>query len=79
MKSPKPYIVYALALVLFLCIMVLSYRMVGEISKEPDVSKESFRESLWDKWGITIVVIAFIIVAGGMGILVLLGGDWRWE
>lgn len=79
MKSSKPYVIYALAILLFLGIMVLSYRMTGEISKEPTVSKESFRAALWDIWGIAIVVIAFIILAGGIGILVLLGGDWRWE
>lgn len=79
MKSIKPYIIYALAIILFFSFMVLSYSMMSEINKEPTVSKESFRSALWDRWGIAIVVVAFIILAGGMSILVLLGGDWRWE
>ena len=79
MKSPKPYIIYALAVILFVGFMVLSYSMMSEINKEPAVSKGSFRSALWDTWGIAIVIVAFIILAGGISILVLLGGDWRWE
>ena len=79
MKSVKPYIIYVLALILFLCIIVLSYNMIKGDIKKPTVTTESFRESLWDKWGISIVIVAFIIFASGTSILVLLGGDWQWE
>jgi fumarate reductase subunit C len=79
MKSPKPYIIYALALILFLGIMILSYNITTVKIEKPRVDTEPFRESLWDTWGVAVVIVAFIILAGGIGILVLLGGDWRWE
>jgi len=79
MRSPKPYIIYALALILFLGIMTLSYHITTVKIEKPQVDTEPFRESLWNKWGVAVVVISFIILAGGAGILVLLGGDWRWE
>lgn len=79
MSSAKPYIVYALALILFLGIMVLSYNITTVKIEKPPVDTEPFRESLWNTWGVAVVIVAFIILAGGIGILVLLGGDWRWE
>ena len=79
MKSSKPYIIYTLAVILFVSFMVLSYTMMSEINKDTAGSKEPFRSALWNTWGITIVIVAFIILAGGISILVLLGGDWRWE
>jgi len=79
MRSPKPYVISALALILFLGIMILSYRITTVKIEKPQVDTEPFRESLWNTWGVAVVIIAFIILAGGASILVLLGGDWRWE
>jgi hypothetical protein len=45
----------------------------------PITSTESFSEALWETWGATIVIVSFVLFAGGAGILVLLGGGWRWE
>ena len=79
MKSYKPYIIYAIALILFAAFMILTYRTATVKIENPTVDISSFRQSLWDHWGVTILIIAFIILAGGIGILVLLCGDWRWE
>jgi hypothetical protein len=45
----------------------------------PVTSSESFSQALWSTWGATIIIVSFILFAGGAGILVLLGGGWRWE
>lgn len=50
-----------------------------EGASPPITSTESFSEALWGTWGATIVIVSFVLFAGGAGILVLLGGGWRWE
>jgi hypothetical protein len=74
----KPVIIYGIAVLLFLGLLVVFYHSFQGISL-PSTTTESFSESLWGTWGVTIVIVSFILFAGGAGILVLLGGGWRWE
>jgi len=74
----KLLITYGLALLFLLGLIFLFYQAFQEVSA-PITSSESFNEVLWGTWGVTIVIVSFVIFAGGTGILVLLGGGWRWE
>jgi uncharacterized membrane protein len=74
----KPVITYGLSGLLIVGLIILFYRALPGVS-QPVSSTESFNEALWGTWGVTIIIVAFIIFAGGTGILVLLGGGWRWE
>jgi hypothetical protein len=76
--KPKTIITYGFALFFLIGIVYLFYPVFNNLSAPLTVS-ESFSTALWSTWGISIVIIAFIIFAGGTGILVLLGGGWRWE
>jgi len=74
----KPLITYGFAGFLLLgFVIVFYYALQGVVV--PQTTTESFSLALWETWGATIVIISFILFAGGVGILVLLGGGWRWE
>jgi hypothetical protein len=74
----KPLILYGIA-ILFLCGMTFLFYDGLQGVKAPTTSQESFSNALWGTWGVAIVIVSFVIFAGGAGILVLLGGGWRWE
>jgi len=74
----KPFFTYGIA-VLLLIGFVFVFSQAFQGVTQPVTTTESFSEALWGTWGVTIVIVSFIIFAGGTGILVLLGGGWRWE
>jgi hypothetical protein len=74
----KPFLTYGIA-VLLLIGFVFVFSQAFQGVTQPVTTTESFSEALWGTWGVTIVIVSFIIFAGGTGILVLLGGGWRWE
>jgi hypothetical protein len=74
----KPFITYGMALLLLLGIGLL-FRDALQGVVAPYTTSESFSEALWSTYGVCIIIVAFVIFAGGAGILVLLGGGWRWE
>lgn len=77
----KPFITYGIAILFLLVVVFLFVRVLQglTLNKPEFVSFNDFGNALWGLWGIAIVIISFIIFAGGTGILVLLGGGWRWE
>jgi hypothetical protein len=74
----KTLLTYGLS-VLFLLGLILVFSQAFQDVSAPVTSSESFSEALWGTWGATIIIVSFILFAGGAGILVLLGGGWRWE
>jgi hypothetical protein len=74
----KPWITYGMALLFLLGILFVFYQAFQGITP-PSTTSESFSDALWGTWGVTIVIVSFVLFAGGAGILVLLGGGWRWE
>ena len=74
----KPVLTYGIA-VLFLLGLVIVFSQAFQGVVLPSTTTESFGDALWGTWGATIVIVSFILFAGGTGILVLLGGGWRWE
>jgi hypothetical protein len=74
----KPVVLYTIG-ILFLCAMIFLFYKGLQGVTAPSVSQESFSNALWGTWGATIVIVSFVIFSGGAGILVLLGGGWRWE
>jgi len=74
----KTVLTYGIAVLLFIGFMIIFLQAFEGVSA-PVTSTESFSEALWGTWGATIVIVSFILFAGGTGILVLLGGGWRWE
>jgi hypothetical protein len=74
----KIIVTYGIAFLLLIGFIVL-FSQIFEGASQPVTPTESFNEALWSTWGATIVVVSFVIFAGGAGILVLLGGGWRWE
>jgi len=74
----KLFLTYGIA-VLLLIGFVFVFSQAFQRVTQPVTTTESFSEALWGTWGVTIVIVSFIIFAGGTGILVLLGGGWRWE
>jgi hypothetical protein len=74
----KPFLTYGIAVLFLLGLVFVFYHMFQGLTL-PETTTESFSEALWGTWGATIVIVSFIIFAGGTGILVLLGGGWRWE
>ena len=73
----KTVVTYGMAAIFFLALLLLFYHSIPNTG--PVTTHEPFNQALWGTWGMTIVIVAFIIFAGGTGILVLLGGGWRWE
>ncbi len=74
----KPGLTYGIAILLLIGFVFVFYQAFEGVSP-PITSSESFSEALWETWGATIVIVSFVLFAGGAGILVLLGGGWRWE
>lgn len=77
----KPFITNGIAFLLLFALAFLFFKALQKVPS-PTISPSTFSDfsnALWGTWGITILIIAFIIFAGGTGILVLLGGGWRWE
>ncbi len=75
----KPIITYAFAFLLFILLLIMAYRLLPEAPQEPRVATNTFSQTLWNQWGTAILVLAFISLAGGASVLVLLGGGWRWQ
>jgi hypothetical protein len=74
----KTILTYGIAVFLLVGFWFVFYQAFEGLSP-PITSTESFSEALWGTWGATIVIVSFVLFAGGAGILVLLGGGWRWE
>lgn len=74
----KTVLTYGLSVLFLLGLLYVFSQAFQDIST-PITSSESFSQALWGTWGVTIIIVSFILFAGGAGILVLLGGDWRWE
>jgi hypothetical protein len=74
----KTVLTYGIAVLLFIGFWFIFYQAFDGLSL-PITSTESFSEALWGTWGVTIIIVSFVLFAGGAGILVLLGGGWRWE
>jgi len=74
----KSGLTYGIAILLLFGFVFVFYQAFEGVSP-PVTSTESFSEALWEIWGATIVIVSFVLFAGGVGILVLLGGGWRWE
>jgi hypothetical protein len=74
----KPFLTNGIAILLILGFLFVFYQMFQGVTS-PVTTVESFNEALWETWAASIVIISFIIFAGGLGILVLVGGGWRWE
>jgi hypothetical protein len=74
----KTVLTYGIAVLLLLGLVFIFYQAFQDVSP-PLTTSESFSEALWGTWGATIVIVSFVLFAGGAGILVLLGGGWRWE
>jgi hypothetical protein len=74
----KTVLTYGIAVLFLLGLVFIFYQAFQDVSP-PLTTSESFSEALWGTWGATIVIVSFVLFAGGAGILVLLGGGWRWE
>ena len=74
----KPFLTNGIAILLFLGFLFVFNQAFQGIAP-PVTITESFNDALWGTWAASIVIISFIIFAGGIGILVLLGGGWRWK
>jgi hypothetical protein len=74
----KTVLTYSLSL-LFLFGLIYVFSQAFQDVSSPITSSESFSQALWGTWGATIIIVSFVLFAGGAGILVLLGGGWRWE
>ena len=76
--NKKNMILYGFALLLLFSMIIL-FRGLTVTVDHPEPIDYSFSETLWNTWGLTIIIAAFIIFASGAGILALLGGAWGWE
>lgn len=74
----KTVLTYGLSLLFLFGLITVFYQTFQGIVT-PITPSESFSQALWGTWGATIIIVSFILFAGGTGILVLLGGGWRWE
>ena len=74
----KPVLTYGFSLLFLLGLIVVFSQAFQDISA-PVTSSESFSDALWSTWGATLIIVSFVLFAGATGILVLLGGGWRWE
>jgi len=74
----KTVLTYGIAILLLFGFVFVFYHALQGVTP-PETTTETFSEALWGTWGATIVIVSFIIFAGGTSILVLLGGGWRWE
>lgn len=74
----KTVLTYTIAILLLIGFVFVFYQAFEDMSP-PMTLTDSFSEALWGTWGATILIVSFVLFAGGAGILVLLGGGWRWE
>jgi len=74
----KEVLTYGFSLLFLLGLIVVFSQAFQDISA-PVTSSESFSDALWSTWGATLIIVSFVLFAGATGILVLLGGGWRWE
>jgi hypothetical protein len=74
----KTVLTYGLSLLFLLGLIAVFYQTFQGVSS-PITPSESFSKALWGTWGATIIIVSFVLFAGATGILVLLGGGWRWE
>jgi hypothetical protein len=74
----KSILTYGVA-VFFLFGLIIVFNRAFQGLTLPQTTTEPFGGALWGTWGATIVIVSFVLFAGGVGILVLLGGGWRWE
>jgi len=74
----KEVLTYGFSLLFLLGLIVVFSQAFQDISA-PVTSSESFSDALWSTWGATLIIVSFVLFAGAAGILVLLGGGWRWE
>ena len=75
----KPIITYAFAFLLFIVLLIMAYRLIPQTPTESRAATAPFAQALWNQWGTAIMILAFISLAGGASVLVLLGGGWRWS
>jgi hypothetical protein len=74
----KPFVTYGVAILFLIVVMFLLRNAIPGLAT-PQTTTETFSQALWGTWGAAIIIVSFILFAGGAGILVLLGGGWRWE
>ncbi len=74
----KPLLTYGMAVLFLLGLIIIFYQALQGVTV-PSTTTVQFGSALWETWGATMVIASFILFAGGLGILVLLGGGWRWE
>ncbi len=74
----KTIVTYCFSLFFLLGLLYVFWQAFQNVST-PITSTESFSQALWGTWGATILIVSFVLFAGAAGILVLLGGGWRWE
>jgi len=79
MSVPKPYITYGFAILLILGLIAIFSGAFRNGITAPETTAQDFSHALWGNWGLIAVIIGFVIFAGGMGILALLGGEWKWQ
>jgi len=78
MKLLKTFILYGFAVIFLIGLLVLfsgvfSEEKTSDLAKKPlDNSFQGFSKTLWEHWGMAIVIVSLIIFASGAGILVLL-------
>ncbi|MEW5937472.1 MAG: hypothetical protein AB1665_06615 [Candidatus Thermoplasmatota archaeon] len=78
MSALKPYVTYGMTVLLLIGFMVLFSSALKDVSA-PYVEEEGFGTALWVDFAVTMIIISFAVFAGGLGVLVLLGGEWRWR
>ncbi len=74
----KTIVMYCFSFLFLLGLLYVFWQAFQNIST-PITPTEAFSQALWGTWGATILIVSFVLFAGAAGILVLLGGGWRWE
>jgi len=69
----------ALGAVLFAVVVFALFAQFGADMTEPKTTDGSFSQSLWSDYAWAAVIIGIIIFAGALGVLKLVGGEFRWR
>ena len=80
MESPGKF---AIALTVGLAVMVVllafGAKIAGEASEPDDTGIADEKDQLWSQRTLDMLVLAVMIFAGALGVLALVGGEFKWK
>ena len=80
MKSPnKLAIALTVGLATMIILLAFGAMIIGEASEPGDTGIADEKEQLWSQRTLDMLILAVMIFAGALGVLALVGGEFKWK